>query len=192
LSPAFSQNQLGVFGFNEEISGYRRKDIIQSQLTATQILGPWLGADQIVLIGEAGGTYVVDMEDRDELRYEGAGTYTSGNPFFTQVGLQPGTESNGFPTQFSWGYRLVLRATYENALGAVGLEPQVAFAADRGTTPAPLATFVDDRKTVTFSLAATYLTSYRLVLSYNNSFDGGRYNLLSDRDFVSLVASYSF
>jgi hypothetical protein len=192
LNPAFGQNQLGVFGFNEEISGYRRKDIVQSQVTATQILGPWLGADQLVLIGETGGTYVVDMESQDELRYEGAGTYTSANPFFTQVGIQPGTETNGFPTQFSWGYRVVLRATYENAIGAIGLEPQIAFAADRGTTPAPLATFVNDRKTVTLSVAATYLTSYRLLLSYNDSFDGGRYNLLSDRDFVSLVASYSF
>lgn len=192
LNPIFSQSQLGGFGFNEKISGMRLKDILQGQLTLTQILGPNLGADQVVLLGEVGGTYIVDMESRDQLRYEGAGTYTSGNPLFTFAGLQPGTETNGFATPFSWGYRLLARAEYNNAIGAVGLEPQLAFAHDRGTTPAPLATFLDDRKTITASLGMNYLQNYRLVLTYSNSFGGGRYNLLNDRDFVSVVGTFSF
>ncbi len=63
VNPAvFGQSQLGSFGFDQEISGYRRKDVVQGQMTATQLLGPRLGADQVTLIGEVGATYVRDIE----------------------------------------------------------------------------------------------------------------------------------
>ena len=127
------------------------------------------------------------------LRYEGPGTRTSANPFFTAAGIQPATQDGGFADPFSWGYRVVARATYNNAIGPVNLSPQIAFAHDvNGTSPSPIGNFVEDRKTITLSLEASYLHSWRARLSYTNSFSGGDFNLRSDRDFVALTASYSF
>ncbi len=197
LSPAvpalFGESQLGTFGFSEQIEGYRRKDVLQGQLTATQVFGPRLGADQWILVGEAGATYVRDMESEDELRYEGPGTYTSGNPFFTGAGVQPATTDDGFADDFSWGYRLALRGQYLGALGPVNLAPELAFAHDvYGTTPQPLGNFVEGRKAVTLSLGATYLNAVQGELSFTSFFGGDDFNLLKDRDFVSVSLSYFF
>lgn len=192
-TPFGAQGQLGSFGFDEEIQGFRRKDVSQAQATASKVLGPTLGADQIVLIGEVGGTYIHGMESKDELRYEGPGTFTSGNNFFTLAALQPATQTDGFADQFSWGYRLLARADFNNAIGPISLQPGIAFSHDvSGTTPAPLGNFVEDRKTVTLSLGATYLDSLRASIAYTNFFGGGPFNLLNDRDFASFVVSYSF
>lgn len=192
-APFGAQGQLGAFGFDEEIAGFRRKDVSQAQATASKVLGPTFGADQIVLVGEIGGTYIHDMESKEELRYEGPGTFTSGNNLFTLAGLQPATQNDGFADQFSWGYRLLARADFNNAIGPINLQPGIAFSHDvSGTTPAPLANFVEDRKTVTLSLGATYLDSLRASIAYTNFFGGGAFNLLNDRDFASFVVSYSF
>ena len=85
-APLFGQNQLGVYGFDEEITGWRPKDVWQTQFTLTKLFGPNLGSDQIAVLGEYGVTVIPDLEDQDVLRYEAAGTYTSGNPFFTEQG----------------------------------------------------------------------------------------------------------
>ncbi len=45
--------------------------------------GPPSSMDQIVFLFEFGGTWFFDMEDKSELRYEGPGTFTSGNDFFS-------------------------------------------------------------------------------------------------------------
>jgi Protein of unknown function (DUF1302) len=194
VSPAvFGQSQLGSFGFAEKIPGFRRKDVLQGQLTATQLFGPKLGADQWVVLGEVGGTYIRNMESKNELRYEGPGTFTSGNPVFTQLGIQPATTTDGFADDFSWGYRVLMRAEYLGALGPVNLSPQIAFAHDvDGTTPQPLGNFVEGRKVVTLSLGATYLNSLQGEISYTNFLGGGDFNLIKDRDFVSLSVSYFF
>lgn len=194
VNPAvFGQNQLGVFGFSEKVEGFRRKDVVQGQLTATQVVGPRYGADQWMVVGEAGATYVRSMESKDELRYNGPGTFTSGNPFFTAAGIQPATTNDGFADDFSWGYRLLLRGQYLGALGPVNLVPEIAFAHDvHGTTPQPLGNFVEGRKALTLSLGATYLNMLQGEISYTNFFGGGDFNLIKDRDFVSLSVSYFF
>jgi hypothetical protein len=194
VNPAvFGQSQLGSFGFEEKISGFRRKDVVQAQMTATKLFGPKLGADQWVVLGEVGGTYIRNMESKNELRYDGPGTFTSGNPVFTQLGLQPATTTDGFADDFSWGYRVLMRAEYLGALGPVNLTPQIAFAHDvDGTTPQPLGNFVEGRKAVTLSLGASYLNSLQGEVSYTNFFGGGDFNLINDRDFVSISVSYFF
>ncbi len=190
----FEQNQIGDFGFEEEITGWRKKDVLQAQMTLTRLFGPRFGADQFVALGEIGGTFVQDLESQDELRYEGPGTFTGGNEFFTTVGVQPETASeDGFADETSWGYRMVLRGDYNGALGPVNLQPQLAWSHDvSGTTPSPIVNFIEGRKTITASLAASYLFQWNFRLSYTNSFGGDAYNLLKDRDFVALTLGYSY
>jgi len=193
-TPVFGRNQLGRYGFNQEIPGYRRKAYSQAQFTLTDVIPNVWKFDQVTLLAEFGATWIHGMESKGLLRYEGPGTYTSANPSFTALALQPRTEaSSAFATSFSWGYRLVARGEINNAIGAVSLTPTIAFNHDvNGTTPTPISNFVEDRKSVTLSLGANYLNSWQASLAYTNNFGGSRYNLLTDRDFISLSISYSF
>ena len=187
------QSQTGRLNQNQELAGYRRKDVLQGTLALTRALGPRLGANQTIFLIETGFTQIQDMEKKSELRYEAPGTWTSANPAFTSAGVQPATQRGGFADPFSWGYRLLMRATYSNAVGPVNLSPEIAFAHDvNGTTPSPIGNFVEDRKTITLALNASYLHSWQARLSYTNSFGGGSHNLLRDRDFLSLTLNYSF
>jgi hypothetical protein len=188
-----ADNQVGVFQYGQYIRGYRRKDVLQPQVTVTKVLGPTLGADQVLLLGEVGATLVMGMEDKSKLRYDGPGTYTSGNPLFTEEGIQPRTQKDGFADARSWGYRLVVRPTFNQAIGSVNLEPTVAFSHDvQGTTPLPIANFVEDRKAVSVSLRGLYLERFTAEVGYTNFFDGGSFNLLKDRDFFSVAFTYAF
>ncbi|MDX2145131.1 MAG: DUF1302 domain-containing protein [Rhodospirillaceae bacterium] len=193
-SAAFGRSQLGRFGFNQEVTGWRRKDYSQAQATATELIANVGPFDQIALVGEVGATWIHNMEGKSVLRYEGPGTFTSANPFFTQLTLQPATAAiRGFADQFSWGYRLVFRGDINNAIGSIALQPQIAFNHDvNGTTPSPIGNFVDGRKSVTVSLGANYLNDWSATLAYTVNGGGGVYNLLKDRDFVSMTVSYSF
>ena len=195
LGNLLGQSQTGELEPNEELSGFKRKDVVQGTLAVSRALGSILGAGEVIVLAEAGFTQVQGMEDKSKLRYEGPGTWTSGNPIFEtgRIQVQPETQAGGFADPFSWGYRTVLRAVYSNAIGPVNLSPQVAFAHDvNGTAPSPIGNFVEGRKTVTLSLGASYLVSWQAQLSYTNFFGAGQHNLLGDRDFVSLTASYSF
>ncbi len=181
------------FDFNEYISGFRRKDVTQAQATITQVLGPGLGANRWVFLGEIGALWVHDMEDKDVLRYEGPGTYTSATDWFTAAGIQPATETAGFADDFSWGYRLVLKPDFDNVIGSVNLTPALVWFHDvKGTSPTPILNFVEGRKSITAVLGASYLISWGVKLSYTNSFGGSRYNLVNDRDFFSATISYAF
>lgn len=192
-SLAISQAVDSAAGPNEEISGVRRKDMIQAQVTGTKLFGPIFGMSDFVILGELGMTQILGMESQEDLRYEAPGTYTSGNPAFTGAGVQPATQDRGFPSRFSMGYRLLTSGRFDNAIGAVSLIPSLAFSHDfKGTTPAPLLNFIQGRMTLTTALAATYLNKYRAELSYTNYFGASHFNLLNDRDFVSLTASVSF
>ncbi len=195
--PIFGNGQLvqryGYPGPNQVIRGYERKDMVQAQFTVTKIFGPTLGTDQITVMGEFGATWFPGLEDKSEFRYDGPGTSTSGNPWFTAAGVQPRTQKGGWPTKFSCGYRLVMLADFNNAIGPVTLQPMVAWYHDvDGTTPAPISNFLEDRKTVTVALRATYLNTLKASLSYTNYFGAGAYNILNDRDYVSLSVSLYF
>ncbi|MEO8010090.1 MAG: DUF1302 family protein, partial [Dokdonella sp.] len=94
----------------------------------------------------------------------------------------------------SWGYRLAMRADYNNFLGTpVNLSPRIAFNHDvNGTTPGPGGNFVEDRKSVTIGAEANYLSQWVFDIAYTNFFGAGSFNLIHDRDFVQIAARYSF
>ena len=163
-------SQLGQYGPGQEIAGYERHKTTQLQFTATKVFGPgnWFAADQIAMVGEVG--------------------------FNNVGGRNPITQVGGFPTSFSWGYRLAAKATYENVWGTpMSLSPRVAFNHDvNGTTPGPGGSFVKDRKSITVGAETNYLSKWVFDLSYTNFFGGGSFNLIHDRDFVQVAARYSF
>ncbi len=186
--------QLGGYGFSEEITGYRRFDTMQVQMTATKAFSQFLGADQFVLVTEAGYSKVFDLPEQSVLRLEGPGTYTSGNPIHQQAGVQPGTEpASAFPTDDAWGYVIAGRLDYLNAIGAVNMSPRFSWAQDvDGISPGPGGSFLDGRKALTLGLGFQYQFNLEWDFSYTKYFGAGRYNLLTDRDFVAANIKYSF
>lgn len=186
--------------FETAILGHIELDVTQVQMTATKVFGPTWGASTAVLLTEVAGTFVHGMPDKDELRLDGAGTYTSGNPYHANPAspgaAHPGKaaeDANFFADATSWGYRLVGRLDYTNALGAVNLSPRFSWQHDvSGNSPGPGGNFIEERKALTVGLMATYQNTWSADLSYTRYFGAGRHNLISDRDFIAANLKYSF
>jgi hypothetical protein len=190
-------SQLGSYAPGEYIRGWERHEVSQLQSTFTKVFGPgnFLHAEQIALVGEIGGTKVWDLPSPDVLRYQGDGTDTGGGPDISTGQLRnPFTQVDGFPTQFSWGYRLAVRADYNNAFGSsFNLSPRIAFNHDvNGITPGPGGNFIEGRKSATIGVEGSFLSEWSADLSYTAFWGAGNLNLIGDRDFVSLTVKYSF
>jgi hypothetical protein len=213
--PILGRSQLisnfGKVGFNEYVQGWQRKDMVQAQATFTKVFGPspLLNTDQSVMLFELGGTWFFGMEDKwpspdfnaadpeaggsPGLRYEGPGTFTSGNDFFTNAEQQPYTTRGGFADPFSWGYRLAIRLDYYNLVGPITVQPVFAFFHDvEGVTPTPISNFVEGRKSMTLAIRTDYLNTLKTSISYTMYFGAGIRNQLHDRDFLSISTSLAF
>ncbi len=199
ISAALAASSQPAIGLNQYIQGYRRHKVWTGQFTATKVARGIFGADQTTLILESGFVNA-DLPDRQALRYDGPGTFVSGDLTYmtnsgnNASGVQPASEpADAFASNFSWGYQVVGRLDYNNAFKGVNASPLVVFAHDvRGTTPLPLGNFVESRKTVTVGADFTFQNAWAMELRYVNFFGAGRYNLLGDRDYVSATVKYSF
>ena len=150
---------------------------------------------QIAFAFEAGFNYVDDLPDKDFMRYNGPGTDTGGGADYLTGDLNnPITDpAAGFADDFSWGYRLLTRATYNSVIGAWSISPRIGWSHDvDGTTPGPGGSFIDGRKQLTLGLSFGYLSEWLIDLSYTDYSGAGMYNALKDRDFFAASVSYSF
>ncbi|KMM86800.1 Protein of unknown function [Pseudomonas taetrolens] len=162
-----------------DLQGYRRKEVSQFQTSLIHVFDNAMGANRLTLIGEAGVTYVGGLESGSELRY-------GRDPVFGSGG------NEGFTTATSWGYRARAVWEYNSVLPGINLKPVLGWSHDvSGYAPGPNATFEEGRKAVTLGLDGEYQNTYTGSLSYTNFF-GGRYNTLSDRDFVSMSVGVKF
>jgi hypothetical protein len=202
INPTYGlNNQIGnyVGQLNTYIPGYRRQKVWTGQMTATKVGRGILGAAQSTLIGEIGFVNA-DLPAKSALRFDGPGTFVGGELAYMNgsgsnaSGVQPLSESsNAFADKFSWGYQLVGRLDYNNVFAGVNISPLAVFAQDvGGNTPLPLGNFVHGRKTVTLGADFTFQNAWAFELRYVNFSGGGRFNLLSDRDYVSATMKYSF
>jgi len=167
--------------------------VVQVQTTATKVFGPTIGANQFVLVGEVGVTHVNDMPDKSELRLDGPGTPISGNENLIAAHFGEIETADRFADATSWGYRLVTKLDYNNAVGAVTLSPRIAWQHDvDGISPGPGGNFIEGRKAITVGLGADYLNTWSADISYTNFFGAGRYNLINDRDVIAANLKYSF
>jgi hypothetical protein len=195
---ATNQIAPGGVGFSEVIEGYRRHDATQFQFTLTKVWSRVMGADQGVLVLEPGIVSVSGLPSKDELRYEGPGTYTSGNPEQTlnENGAHRGKrweDAEHFADSTSWGYRIAGRLDYLNAIGPWSLKPRFAWAHDvDGTTPGPGGPFISGRNAFTLGVQAEFQNSWQIDLAYTRFGGASRYNLINDRDFIGGFVKYSF
>ena len=188
-------SQLGEYPIGTEIRGWERRHVGQWQFTGTKTFPNIMGAEQVALVGEVGGTKVFNLPTVANLRYQGDGTDTGGGPDVNSgAGRNPQTQEGGFPTRYSWGYRLAMRADYNSVLGtSFNVSPRVAFNHDvNGITPGPGGNFLEGRKSLTLGLQADYLSKWVFDLSYTAFSGAGDLNQISDRDFASFTVKYSF
>jgi hypothetical protein len=190
-----------------EIRGFRRIETHQIQTTLTKAFGPSLGSDQLIAIGEIGYTH---LDLPDDLLFAGPGVFLpaqGSNTATTSGSTQPGNE--GYATRNSWGYRLLARMEFNNAVGAATLSPRVGFSHDvEGVSP----TFNEDTKAVTVGLGYNLRQVWQADLAYTSFYGGRTYsgvdpgpvpagqspsfatsaNPLKDRDFLAVSLSYAF
>lgn len=178
------------------VDGFILRDTTQAQMTFTHLFGPTLGLDNLTMLAEVGGVWIHDMPGFDELRLNGPGTSRSGgNPDMPGIiqALHNGPETNPFPTDFAWGYRIVGKADFNNVFAGVNMSPRVIFSHDvDGITPDPMFLFTEGRKSVALGVNFDYQNRWGADLSYNNFFGGvGTTNAMADRDYVSFNIKYS-
>jgi hypothetical protein len=188
----------GTLG-NQYLRGWRRHDVSQVDLSATKVLGPlrWLGYDQLSLFVEGAFMHVHDLPPPHVLAYDAPGTYTLNpgtaalNPS-TAAGM-PLTPYSAYATASSWGYKAAGRATYNNVLGLLTIEPTLLFQHDvNGVSPTPILNFIEGRRQLNAILGFNYLQSWQFDVGYAMFFGGGAQNLLNDRDYVDFAIKYSF
>jgi hypothetical protein len=192
------------------LQGYRRLKMSQLQFTGTKSWPNVFGAEQAVLLGEAGFTWFHGMPN--DVKFNGPAVFlpaTALGSTLAAIGAFSRQET-GFLTDFSWGYRLAGRLEYNNALFGGNLAPRIAYSDDvRGVGP----TFNEKAKSVSVGAFWDYQRKWGVDVQYTNYF-GGRITCgtdvpgssvvgqpaswcssaypLKDRDFYSFTVSYSF
>jgi hypothetical protein len=179
------------------------------------------GASQVVLLLEVGLQHVIDMPGLDELQFNGgqADTHISHGADGTR-GIQPpdlrGTEPGDpdnpdnfqrrgrqnptaisdrstFGTDLSYGYRAVIRPTYNNLLFGANVSFLAAFFHDvQGTTPGIGGNFIEGRRQIIAGTSFDFLNAFQGSLRYTWFTGGGKRDLQRDRDNIQFFLGYQF
>ncbi|MFJ4348678.1 DUF1302 domain-containing protein [Pseudomonas sp. NPDC089401] len=178
-------------------NGYRRKEVSQLQVSAMHAFSQVMGANQLLLVGEVGATYVGGLEGRFGPRYGRSGAYGSGeladNSVCVAIARDPDDcNGEGFVTPFAWGYRLRATWSYPNLVPGVDLRPNLSWSHDvKGYSPTDGSAFNQGSRAVSVGLDASLGGQYWLSLAYTDYRDGD-YGTRGDRDFVSLGVGATF
>jgi hypothetical protein len=207
--PSFLQAFRGVerVEAGSRIEGWERMKVHQFGFTTIRALSQNpIGADQLLFIGEVGGTYVQGLPSTDVLQFEtgyvnrthaSPGADCSGSPDTpveecTQR-LNPTQQTEGFATSFSWGLRSIVRGEYNNGFFGLNYRPQIIAGWDvGGTAPFPSQNFGEGRKEVQLSTDILFTQDLVLRLGYQWFWGAGQFNTRRDRDNASFNLTYSF
>jgi hypothetical protein len=193
------------------LAGYRRANMSQAQVTATKSWPNVLGGDQLVGVGEVGMNYFHNLPS--DLKFAGPAAYLPATAYGALISGAYSQQTDGFATNFSWGYRLAARMEYANLLFSGNVSPRLAFSHDvKGVGP----NFTDGVKSASGGVSWEYQRKWLVDVQYTNYFGGKKFcgtdvppagssitpgqsasfcssaNPLKDRDFYSFSVSYSF
>jgi len=175
---------------NTIVNGFDRFDVTQIQNTFIKTFDRALGSSQVVLVAEAAAVFVDDLP---EVTTSNA---TSGIRYGRQAVFGTAGASgdkNGFVTEFAWGYRLRTQATYRDVFLGTDLIPSIAWSHDvDGYSPEPGQAFNEGRQSVGLGLGFEFDANTKASINYTTFTNAANYDVLRDRDFISVSASYSF
>jgi len=201
------------------IRGYERFQVYQFNLGVTRVLGATdnpFGASQVLILGEFGLEYVPFLPHLDRLVLQGpnsnygptAGADGSGadgsrmscagspDCVVGHDGLRFNPhqqDASGYPTDVSYGYRLISQLRYESLLPNLNLRPFLVWKQDiGGISPGPGGNFVKGSKEFDSLFEFQYKQSLAFTVGYTWYWGGGAYNVLSDRDFAQAFLKYQF
>jgi len=204
-------------GWGVSASGFDRLPVTQAQVTFIRFFDQVLGASRLSFAAEIGANWVGDLPEQSVQRYGRSPTYGQG--YFAPIPLPiPGAfitcaegfagipdlvdpiappnsnasncTTDGYVTDSSWGYRMRAGLTYNDVFSGINLTPGLAWSHDVDGY-SPNSNFNEGAKALTFSLGAEYLNRYTATLAYTD-FSGGDYNVVEDRDFLSMSFAVSF
>lgn len=100
----------------------------------------------------------------------------------------------GFPTKFSWGYRVIAQLEYDHFIfSEITLMPLIQFKQDvGGMSPGPGGNFVKGRKEIDAMFSFIYRAHLSFHVGYTWYWGGGRYNSRADRDYAQAFVRYGF
>jgi len=195
-----------------EFTGYDFYDIAQAQLTAIKFIDQIAGASRLTFISEVGLVYVPDLPGLDEARYGRSGAYgmgtvpsstvttgdaclvatkNDGEPNTTQNDTASNCTNDGYVDDISYGVRLRASLEYPNLVAGINVNPQVSLGLDKGTSPGPGGAFEDGRIKAGLAVNFEYLNRYTGGIAYTY-YDGDKYDMLKDRDNISMNIKATF
>lgn len=185
----------------EAIQGYSKYDVVTGQVGTTSTLAsssPFAGAigsDLVILVGNAGFQWIRDYNSATGYLATARSGEAHPNAITNLIlGDSCGCGTVQYADSFSWGYRLVALADYNNVFdSAWKLQPFVQFGHDvKGYSAGPIGPgFVEGTKAVTVGTNASY-QSWTASVSWTNRFGNEYYNSSYDKDFASFTVSYAF
>ena len=153
-----------------EIVGWRRVKQTQFQITGTKSIPNILAASQAVMVGELGYTKYNGLTNG--LKFSGPATGLPATAEGAAAGQAGSVQPGGYITENSWGYRLVGRLEYPNALFGGNLAPRVAFSHDvKGVSQ----TFNQGVKSISLGSNLEFQRRLSFDFSYNIFFGGRTY-----------------
>lgn len=173
---------------------YDRFGVVTGSLGVGSVFPKSMGAERVTLLAEVGVSQVRGLPDLSVLRYGrtlayGGSAYAGGPAC---VDLVPGKTCtrDGYISPSAWGLKMLASAKYAPASSSVTWTPSLLWAADiRGY--AHDGTYSEGRRLVRPALRADMGQAYFGEIQYHH-FSGGSYNLLIDRDHLSLVVGARF
>lgn len=198
----------------EVIPGYDRHNVLTGQfytistLASSNPVTDFLGADLLPIIANVGFQYL--HGSHPNLAVPMSGNYSSNgiDDFMLGAGACPGGPTPTptslyalscagaqYATTYSWGYRLIVAPSYNNAFGtAWTLTPSIQWAHDvHGYSAGPVGPgFIEGRKAVTLGVAAAYQSAWNVSANWTSSFGNKFQNTMYDKDFAQFNVSYAF
>ena len=178
----------GTFDAND------RFGVVTGSLGVDTVFPKTLGADRVVMLAEIGFSHVNGLPDTSLLRYGRPLAYNgaayAGVPACVDAVPGKTCTSDGYISPSAWGLKMVVSATYAHAVSGIGLTPSLTVSKDiKGY--AYDGAYSKGRTLIRPALRAEIGKSYFADIQYSR-YSGGKYNLLTDRDFISLVAGARF
>jgi len=206
---------------NSYIRGWETFESYQFNLGGTYVFVPnFLDMSQFLFLFEIGAQYVPDLPGPCELPLEAPGTFTHASAGADGTGtaqgggrvchpqgsdvrsnpdgsdglrFNPTQQAEGFPDDFSWGYRLIMIPRWDSILPGISIEPLIIFGDDvKGTSPGPGESFLEGRQSLLTDIAIRYQANWQFHVGYNWFRGAEPYNQISDRDHAFAYVRYSF
>ena len=155
-------------------------------------LGPTWGTDDLTAILELGMEHVAGLNDHnnrgEDLHYNSTAAISE-----SEARIQSPNDVYGtYLDDTSWGYRVAVRASYNNVFAGVSMEPTLRLQHDvDGNSPIG-GNFMEDRKAATLGVTFSYLNNLEVGMTATSFWGAGYSNKLNDRNNASMSMSYSF